>query len=172
MHPLLHPLFIDFLKHFNGDRDYFECHEVLEDYWKEVNPGNKEHPLTSWIQLATGLYHWRRNNFHGASRMLSKSFRKMMSDADSEFYSGIQMDQLLSDIRKSIEAVENQEAFTPFKLHLSPKIFGEVLDVATLDEQFGKTETEWLIHKHMRRDRSHILTERQANLEERKRDRS
>ncbi|MEH7501602.1 DUF309 domain-containing protein, partial [Neobacillus drentensis] len=24
--------YIQFLAHFHGDRDYFECHELLEDY--------------------------------------------------------------------------------------------------------------------------------------------
>lgn len=26
--------YIQFLIHFHGDYDYFECHEILEGYWK------------------------------------------------------------------------------------------------------------------------------------------
>ena len=26
--------YIQFLIHFHGDYDYFECHEILEEYWK------------------------------------------------------------------------------------------------------------------------------------------
>ena len=29
------PLFVKFIHHFNGDRDYYECHEVLEELWME-----------------------------------------------------------------------------------------------------------------------------------------
>lgn len=169
---MLHPLFIKYIEYFNGERDYFECHEVLEEYWKEVDPGNKEHPLTAWIQLATGLYHWRRNNFSGALRMLEKSHFKMNLHQDSEFLAGIDVEKLLSDIRRAIKAVENREVFMPFKLQLSASFFGEVIDTTSLDNKFTETESESLIHKHMRRDRSHILQERQVNLEARKKDRS
>ncbi|PAD68333.1 hypothetical protein CHH83_14265, partial [Bacillus sp. 7586-K] len=27
--------YIDFLVHFHCDRDYFECHEILEEHWKK-----------------------------------------------------------------------------------------------------------------------------------------
>ena len=30
--------YIEYLMYFHGNRDYFECHEVLEEYWKEVSP--------------------------------------------------------------------------------------------------------------------------------------
>ena len=28
--------YIDYLVHFHGDRDYFECHELLEEHWKKT----------------------------------------------------------------------------------------------------------------------------------------
>ena len=169
---MLHPLFINFIEHFNGDRDYFECHEVLEEYWKEIDPGNKDHPLTAWIQLATGLYHWRRNNYSGALRMMNKSFDKMTDSQDSVFFEGIDMEQLLSDMTRSLDAIKNTESFVPFKLRLSKELLGEQVDEDNLEDLFSKTDPEWLIHKHMRRDRSHILQERQASLEERNKNRT
>ncbi|RKJ17377.1 DUF309 domain-containing protein, partial [Butyricicoccus sp. 1XD8-22] len=60
MHSLFHPLFVQYFTYFNGNKDYFECHEVLEEYWKILAPGDKKHPLVGYIQLATGMYHWRR----------------------------------------------------------------------------------------------------------------
>ncbi|WP_313639078.1 DUF309 domain-containing protein, partial [Paenibacillus sp.] len=27
------PLYLEYLVYFNRDRDYFECHEVLEELW-------------------------------------------------------------------------------------------------------------------------------------------
>jgi len=172
MHPLLHPLFINFIEHFNGDRDYFECHEVLEEYWKEIDPGNKDHPLTAWIQLATGMYHWRRDNFNGAYRMLTKASWKISSHKDSPFFAGIDHVNLLADIKRAITAIEKSESFVPFRLKLSMDLFGGLLNEQELVELFKLPEPESLIHKHMRRDRRHILEERQTNLEQRKRDRS
>ena len=67
MHPYHHPLFVNFIVYFNENQDYFECHEVLEEYWKSLPDGGKEHPLTAYILLATGMYHWRRGNTTGQS---------------------------------------------------------------------------------------------------------
>lgn len=30
------PEYIEFLYHFHCDRDYFECHEILEELWKKI----------------------------------------------------------------------------------------------------------------------------------------
>ena len=62
MHPYHHPLFVNFIVYFNSNQDYFECHEVLEEYWKSIPDSDKDHPLTAYILLATGMYHWRRGN--------------------------------------------------------------------------------------------------------------
>ena len=37
--------YIQFLIHFHGDYDYFECHEILEEYWKTKPRGNRDHYL-------------------------------------------------------------------------------------------------------------------------------
>ena len=37
---------------------------------------HKDHPLTAYILLATGMYHWRRGNKPGASRTLNKAMTK------------------------------------------------------------------------------------------------
>ena len=52
MHPHQHPLFVNFIVYFNENQDYFECHEVLEEYWKSLPDGcTKDHPLTAYILL-------------------------------------------------------------------------------------------------------------------------
>ena len=76
MHPHHHPLFVNFIVYFNENQDYFECHEVLEEYWKSLPDGGKEHPLTAYILLATGMYHWRRGNPTGAIRTINKALKK------------------------------------------------------------------------------------------------
>ena len=54
--------YIEYLVHFHGDRDYFECHEILEEYWKKIDNGNKESIWVGLIQLAVANYHHRRKN--------------------------------------------------------------------------------------------------------------
>ena len=40
MHPQHHTLFIDYCA-FSMEIKIFECHEVLEEYWKDIAPGDK-----------------------------------------------------------------------------------------------------------------------------------
>ena len=68
------PLYVAFLWHFNGDRDYFECHELLEDLWLQEN-----HDLLyqGLLQVAVGLYHHRNGNLGGAVKLLRQALTKL-----------------------------------------------------------------------------------------------
>ena len=73
MKPLYNPLFVKFIVYFNENQDFFECHEVLEEYWKLSPDRTKEHPLVGYILLSTAMYHWRRGNTTGADRTIKKA---------------------------------------------------------------------------------------------------
>ncbi|GJM74097.1 hypothetical protein HMSSN036_63130 [Paenibacillus macerans] len=59
------PLYVAYLVYFNRDRDYFECHEVLEELWLE-----RDHdPLyKGLLQVAVGLFHARSGNVSGGRK--------------------------------------------------------------------------------------------------------
>ncbi|WP_460291943.1 DUF309 domain-containing protein, partial [Bacillus cereus] len=42
--------YIQFLIHFHGDYDYFECHEILEEYWKTKPRGNRDYFETKGLK--------------------------------------------------------------------------------------------------------------------------
>lgn len=158
MHPLFHPLFIKYIVYFNEHQDYFECHEVLEEYWKDIAPNDKTHPLTAWILLATGMYHWRRGNSSGANRSLSNAQKRFSLTKNSPFYEGINMTDLHVSLSQSIKLVKHAAPFQAFTLTLD------------LNELQAKTKSQdmptpltgnELIHKHMLRDRSEILKARE-----------
>lgn len=65
--------YIQFLIHFHGDYDYFECHETLEEYWKTKPRGNRDNYLVGLIQIAVSLYHQRRSNWNGAEKMMKSA---------------------------------------------------------------------------------------------------
>ena len=65
--------YLSFLVHFHGTRDYFECHEILEEYWKETAPKERDSHWVGLIQIAVALYHERRGNKQGATRTLTKA---------------------------------------------------------------------------------------------------
>lgn len=165
MHPLFHPLFVKYCAYFNGNQDYFECHEVLEEYWKTVAPGDKNHPLVGYVQVAVGMYHWRRNNTAGALRMLEKALSNFTRNQGSAYFDFLNFSELYIKCEFSLEAIKTNEPFRPFLLQLRNEEFAELVskEIAQLPS-FSK---DFLLHKHMRRDRSDILRERDAKLKSR-----
>lgn len=162
-HPYHHPLFINFIVYFNRNQDYFECHEELEEYWKSIPHFTKEHPLTSFILLSTGLYHWRRGNFDGAYRTLVKAESKLHAfDAfDARYKEGIDYQKLVSDMQRSIRNVKNREPFTPFPIILTSESLQRSVEKAASRMELLPAGSDAVIHKHMLRDRSDILQERE-----------
>ena len=158
MHPLFHRLYVDYCSYFNGNQDYFECHEVLEEYWKQQAPGDKVHPLVGYVQLATGMYHWRRNNDIGAMKILKKALTNFSMNEGSLYFDYINFDELYQNTKTAIDAIENGKSFQPFQLtfiteEFSQKVEARINELPTLADDF-------LLHKHMLRDRSDILEAR------------
>lgn len=168
MKPLNHQYFVKFIVYFNQNQDFFECHEVLEDYWNEIPNRTKEHPLTAYILLATGLYHWRRKNHSGALRTLKKASRKMreMPLQYPLFTEGIDFQTLFENVQNAIRSIERDELFTPFSIHItSPELEALVETTEPLMDLLPKN-SEMLIHKHRLRDRSDIIQMRDEKKKE------
>lgn len=63
-----------FLVYFNRDRDFFECHEVMEELW--LDQGSD--PLyKGLLQVAVGMFHFRAGNKVGAYKMLRSAVDKL-----------------------------------------------------------------------------------------------
>lgn len=163
LHPYHHPLFCKFIVYFNCNQDYFECHEVLEEYWKSSTPYSKEHPLTGFIQLATGLYHWRRGNFPGAHRTMVKAEQKLsdLVQYDPRYTEEIDIDHLVNQINLSIVKITNSEQFSPFFIEMNSDALPTLLQSTARDMHLLPLNSDAVIHKHMLRDRSDILAERE-----------
>jgi len=68
------PLYIEFVYYFNERRDYFECHEVLEELWlKEA----RSLLYQGLLQVAVGLYHHRNGNLGGAIKLFAGALTKL-----------------------------------------------------------------------------------------------
>ena len=161
MHPLFHPLFVDYCAYFNGNEDYFECHEVLEEYWKEIAPKEKEHVLVGYIQIATGLYHWRRGNSVGAYRILNKARKIIMHNSKSIFTEFIALDELLVQIDNALVQINADKSFSSFLFPLTNLELKSL--VSERIKQLPHENSAYIINKHMLRDRSSILREREEN---------
>lgn len=165
MHPLFHPLFTQFITYFNEHQDYFECHEVLEEYWKDIAPKDKSHPLTAWILISTGMYHWRRGNLTGALRSLEKGQRRVLLNEASDFYEGIQIQKVMEDLDGSIGNIRDEKPFQAFEIPISSQ---ELRGLIERQPKKTPLSGEQLIHKHMLRDRSEILKSREEKRRNRR----
>lgn len=155
MNPLHHPYFVKFIVYFNENQDFFECHEVLEEYWKSIPNRTKDHPLVSYILLATSLYHWRRDNKVGALRTIVKvnnRFEKMATIYPA-YTTSLQFAKLLEQIRLTKELISNDKPFRTFKIESRHPILDLKVEEMTSTLELLPSNSDAIIHKHILRNR-------------------
>ncbi|MBD2847636.1 DUF309 domain-containing protein [Paenibacillus sp. IB182496] len=167
--------YVRYLIEFHATRDYFECHELLEEHWKEEGPAA---PLArTWvalIQLAVGQYHHRRGNASGALKMLRQALRGF----DQEALAGLGLDggRLQEMVRGRARELEGGGRSCPFRdLNLplaDPDLVARCL--ARGDEiraSWGlpsRIDDVALVHRHTLRDRTDVIAAREAALARRR----
>ncbi|WP_338451744.1 DUF309 domain-containing protein [Niallia oryzisoli] len=157
--------YIDFLVHFHGDRDYFECHEILEEYWKKVDSNNKNSVWVGLIQLAVANYHHRRGNFNGALRTLQKALKIISSNEVLIQNLGLHPCSLLKQITARITSIEKRNNYQSMNLPIHSNLLLE-----SCKSRSQELNMKWLIesdltniqivHRHKERDRSTVIEER------------
>ena len=86
------PLYVAFLAYFNRERDYFECHEVMEQLWLEEG---REALYQGLLQVAVGMYHHSNDNLDGGVKLLSSALDKLAGYPPVTL--GIRLDRLRED---------------------------------------------------------------------------
>lgn len=164
--------YIEYLVHFHGDRDYFECHELLEDYWKKVDKNNKRSILVGFILLAVSNYHHRRQNYKGAARTLTKALDIFQEQQQQLTSFGFSSSELLGFLNNRLLAIQNKEQYTSLVLPIQDSTLIEECKKTSKQKGFvWTTESDLanvdLVHRHSRRDRSDVILERTKALQER-----
>ncbi|KGA98572.1 hypothetical protein AJ85_21715 [Alkalihalobacillus alcalophilus ATCC 27647 = CGMCC 1.3604] len=169
--------YIDYLTYFHVNHDYFECHEVLEEYWKEKTAKHREIIWVGLIQLSVGLYHERRGNILGADKMLSRAATIFTNNQPALERLSINPELLIKTVEERISQLPNHKnhPFEPIQLPLLDHSL-----LSKMEKRRGELKLEWqkdgtvpdpfIINKHRLRDRSEVIEERE--LERLKRQRS
>lgn len=128
------PLYVEFLYAFNVTRDYYECHEVLEELWLEE--GRNRH-IQGLLQVAVGLYHFENDNVSGAIQLFDAGLSKLSNACDASF--GIDMaalrDATAAYVSKLRHFEEEPFAFETMTIHIiDPKLDQLVHRCATEQE--------------------------------------
>lgn len=162
--------YIDYLVHFHTDRDYFECHEILEEHWKSALPEKRQAVWVGLIQVAVSLYHQRRENYNGAYRMM-KSALSILHDEEEEIKKlGLDYDALTRSLHRRTEELKHQIKYESLFLPISDPS----LTILCEQRSNEKKLTWWsrsdmanveLIHRHKLRDRTSVVAERQKSLD-------
>lgn len=165
--------YIQFLAHFHGDRDYFECHEILEEYWKNTDPKDKDSIWVGLILLAVSAYHHRRGNFNGAKRTIEKAMKILEARAGKVKMLGIDPDLLSDLLSKRLALIESHHVYKSFNLPLTNPALVDLCKQSC--EQHGyifakesDLTNHSLVHRHKTRDRTDIIAERFQALKMRK----
>jgi uncharacterized protein len=117
-------LYIEYLYYFNIARDYFECHEVMEELWLEEG---RDPLLQGLLQVAVGLYHHQNGNVNGGIKLLTQAVEKLVHYPDNSL--GINLGQLLADSQQYLEKLLRfaEEPFVPYDLDI------EIIDAGLLE---------------------------------------
>jgi hypothetical protein len=104
------PRYLAFISHFNGDRDYFECHEVMEELWLEEG---RSPLLQGLLQAAVGLHHWDNGIRSGAVKLMTASLRKL-NNYDDVVY-GLDLSSLRRNLELSLKSLFEMPTDAPFQ---------------------------------------------------------
>jgi len=86
---------------------FYDCHETLEDVWREVGSKGEEGTLADFyqgiIKIAAGFHHVLRGNYKGAVNLLSDAFPLL--EPYRAVTLGVDIERLLSDVRPCLEGI-------------------------------------------------------------------
>lgn len=155
--------YIRYLIHFHTDRDYFECHEILEEHWKK--DGHKK-VWVVLIQIAVALYHHRRGNNRGALRMMQKALSLLQKEKEAVGELGLDAEQLFRQLERYMERVAQKKAYESIELPICDETLRKICQ--TRCEKQGLTwgqasdlNNAYLMHKHKLRDRTEVIAARE-----------
>jgi predicted metal-dependent hydrolase len=161
--------YIEYLAHFNGDRDYFECHEILEEYWKETTDRSKDSIWVGFILLAVSRYHHRRRNYNGAKRTLEKAIKIFSLHDHEPILLGLNANIFFPMLSNLLVQAETEERYQSITLPISDPALLEACLKECQNKGFNwgqesNLEDESIIHRHKLRDRTNVIEERMEAL--------
>ncbi|MBB3110397.1 hypothetical protein FHS18_002464 [Paenibacillus phyllosphaerae] len=156
-----------YLVEFHATRDYFECHELLEEYWKSQPDDPFAQQWVGLIQVAVGSYHHRRGNHSGAVKMFRQArMRLTIEQLETLGLDGIATQAALDE---RIQAVEQELPFTDLNLPIKDVQLLWACKAKAAEEGYPwglpSRADQALTERHRLRDRSDVIAARQAAVE-------
>jgi predicted metal-dependent hydrolase len=132
-------LYVDFIYYFNIKRDYFECHEVMEELWLEEGRAPLYQGL---LQLAVGLYHHWNGNVGGSIKLFTQGIGKLQHLPSPTL--GIDLAKIVADSEEYVNKLLHIDAI-PFEFYdlnivvvdagLEAKLNARITELAKSDKE-------------------------------------
>ncbi|MEX2104338.1 MAG: DUF309 domain-containing protein, partial [Bacilli bacterium] len=121
--------------HFNMDRDYYECHEVMEELWLEDGRNLFYQGL---LQIAVGLYHFRNDNVSGSIKLFFAGIKKL--EHYDDVLLGINVNRIRNDSSIYVHKLSNyeKESFSFYDLNI--EVVDEKLNTLIMGYSRNKKE--------------------------------
>lgn len=162
--------YVQYLAEYFGSRDYFECHEIMEEYWKEHPDSKRSGAWLVLIRIAVALYHARRGNRAGAVKLMGKAAH----EADEAQFNQLGIDgaKLKSMLQASVAEWAASDTITYTDLDL-PIVDDTLLELAKHRSDAcgytwrigGLDAGDAVINRHKLRDRSDVIAARAASVQ-------
>lgn len=166
--PVAYPeAYLSYLVYFHGVRDYFECHEVLEEEWKKHPRGERQSYWQGLIQIAVALYHWRRGNLVGAERSVLNAIANLEGERTHLRELALDYPQVMAQLQELLSKVKNGHPYESINLPITDASLIEKCEKrcrekgCTMFNPSDMTDTN-LIHKHQMPNRDQVISKREA----------
>jgi uncharacterized protein len=161
--------YLDYLIQFHAERDYFECHEILEEYWKSAPPAERKLIWVGLIQIAVGLYHQRRGNRNGAEKMLGNALKLVRQHQHELSELGLDAPALTALLEKRLDDLQQGVPYVSLDLPMIDPGLQEAYRCACIAHNLPECSisdmtNSFLLNKHTLRDRRDVLEERMRQL--------
>ncbi|MBN2983943.1 MULTISPECIES: DUF309 domain-containing protein [Cohnella] len=161
--------YIEYLAEYFGSRDFFECHEIMEEYWKKTPDSEWSVCWLVLIRLAVVQYHARRGNGAGAAKLLAKASGEVRPDLmDRLGLDGAELERMIKD---KLTAWSGGDAtYEEFELPIADPELLRLVRTRCEEKGWGwatprQRVPDDIVHRHLRRDRSEVVSARAAAAE-------
>ncbi|SER44478.1 DUF309 domain-containing protein [Salisediminibacterium halotolerans] len=167
--------YLDYLVHFHSTRDYFECHEIMEDHWLE---SGKDVRWLALIQLAVAVYHERQKNWNGSNRLYERTRQHILANPQMLESLAIDENKLLMMVEERLERIHFRAEYEPFNLPLqdaelieSARLRAEEKGLHWQSDDSADPSLNPMVSRHKIRDRSEVVEAREKALAEKQKKR-
>jgi len=89
-----------------NQRQFFECHEVIEDIWRPLPKSAEKRFLQGVLQVGVGLHHLEQGNYTGAKNLLNEGVEKIKTiGAQTAYVPPIDLPNFLKDSTAALNTV-------------------------------------------------------------------